>query len=88
MQMHTHTPPTHTPTHTLTFCLFADLQGWDKTYCLQFVNKDFDTIHFFGDKTFQVASLPEHPSATPICLALVSAFVLPGLSTPELQCST
>jgi len=27
-------------------------QGWDKTYCLQFVEKDFDEIHFFGDKTF------------------------------------
>lgn len=26
--------------------------GWDKTYCLQFVDKDFDDIHFFGDKTF------------------------------------
>eukprot|EP00088_Acartia_fossae_P061970 TRINITY_DN7458_c0_g1_i1.p1 TRINITY_DN7458_c0_g1~~TRINITY_DN7458_c0_g1_i1.p1 ORF type:complete len:252 (+),score=58.05 TRINITY_DN7458_c0_g1_i1:41-796(+) len=27
-------------------------EGWDKTYCLQFVEKDgFDTIHFFGDKT-------------------------------------
>jgi len=26
--------------------------GWDKRYCLQFVEKDgFDTIHFFGDKT-------------------------------------
>ncbi|KAK6033991.1 eukaryotic phosphomannomutase [Cooperia oncophora] len=25
--------------------------GWDKTYCLQFIEKDFDTIHFFGDKT-------------------------------------
>nr|CDJ83725.1 Eukaryotic phosphomannomutase domain containing protein [Haemonchus contortus] len=25
--------------------------GWDKTYCLQFLEKDFDTIHFFGDKT-------------------------------------
>ncbi|EFO16787.1 eukaryotic phosphomannomutase [Loa loa] len=24
--------------------------GWDKTYCLQFLN-DFHTIHFFGDKT-------------------------------------
>lgn len=22
--------------------------GWDKTYCLQFVENDFDTIHFFG----------------------------------------
>ncbi len=26
--------------------------GWDKTYCLQFVEADFDSIHFFGDKTF------------------------------------
>ncbi|KKP94986.1 MAG: Phosphomannomutase [candidate division TM6 bacterium GW2011_GWE2_36_25] len=25
-------------------------QGWDKTYCLRFLN-DFDTILFFGDKT-------------------------------------
>lgn len=27
-------------------------QGWDKTYCLQFVDKDFGDIHFFGDKTY------------------------------------
>ncbi|MCH0628383.1 HAD-IIB family hydrolase [Kocuria palustris] len=27
--------------------------GWDKTYCLQYVEKDFDTIHFFGDKTYK-----------------------------------
>jgi phosphomannomutase len=28
-------------------------QGWDKTYCLKFLNPDeFDEIHFFGDKTF------------------------------------
>ncbi|KAG8343376.1 phosphomannomutase [Trypanosoma vivax] len=26
-------------------------EGWDKTYCLQFVENDFDEIHFFGDKT-------------------------------------
>ena len=27
-------------------------KGWDKTYCLQFVENDcFDEIHFFGDKT-------------------------------------
>lgn len=25
-------------------------KGWDKTYCLQFLNS-FDEIHFFGDKT-------------------------------------
>lgn len=29
------------------------MQGWDKTYCLQFVEKEFDEIHFFGDKTFE-----------------------------------
>lgn len=28
--------------------------GWDKTYCLQFVeNEGFDEIHFFGDKTME-----------------------------------
>jgi phosphomannomutase len=28
--------------------------GWDKTYCLQHVEKDgFKTIHFFGDKTYK-----------------------------------
>lgn len=25
--------------------------GWDKTFCLQYIEKDFDVIHFFGDKT-------------------------------------
>ena len=28
--------------------------GWDKTYALQFVDKEFPTIHFFGDKTYEV----------------------------------
>ena len=28
-------------------------KGWDKTYCLQFL-KDYETIHFFGDKTMPV----------------------------------
>mmetsp|Transcript_12269 Transcript_12269/g.17118 ORF Transcript_12269/g.17118 Transcript_12269/m.17118 type:complete len:251 (-) Transcript_12269:147-899(-) len=29
-------------------------QGWDKTYSLKFLDaKDFDEIHFFGDKTFE-----------------------------------
>lgn len=28
--------------------------GWDKTYCLQHVeDKNFKTIHFFGDKTYE-----------------------------------
>lgn len=26
-------------------------KGWDKTYCLQFVEDKYDEIHFFGDKT-------------------------------------
>eukprot|EP00049_Salpingoeca_infusionum_P027113 m.30562 g.30562 ORF g.30562 m.30562 type:complete len:112 (-) comp9287_c0_seq1:238-573(-) len=30
-------------------------EGWDKTYCLRHVKAaaEFDTIHFFGDKTFK-----------------------------------
>ncbi|BBN05730.1 phosphomannomutase [Marchantia polymorpha subsp. ruderalis] len=28
-------------------------QGWDKTFCLQFVEKEFSEIHFFGDKTYK-----------------------------------
>ncbi|KAK1394118.1 Phosphomannomutase [Heracleum sosnowskyi] len=27
-------------------------QGWDKTYCLRYLN-DFSEIHFFGDKTYK-----------------------------------
>ena len=35
------------------------MQGWDKTYCLQFVEADgFNDIHFFGDKTFEVRCGP------------------------------
>jgi phosphomannomutase len=26
-------------------------QGWDKTYCLQFIETKYTSIHFFGDKT-------------------------------------
>lgn len=26
-------------------------EGWDKTYCLQFVEDKYDEIYFFGDKT-------------------------------------
>lgn len=29
-------------------------QNWDKTYCLRFVKDQYDEIHFFGDKTFEV----------------------------------
>ncbi len=27
-------------------------KGWDKSFCLQFVEKEFDEIHFFGDKCY------------------------------------
>lgn len=27
-------------------------EGWDKTYCLRFIDEKVKTIHFFGDKTF------------------------------------
>ncbi|GAB6032638.1 hypothetical protein CHUAL_011517 [Chamberlinius hualienensis] len=27
-------------------------EGWDKTYCLTYLQDQFKTIHFFGDKTF------------------------------------
>mmetsp|Transcript_19058 Transcript_19058/g.32642 ORF Transcript_19058/g.32642 Transcript_19058/m.32642 type:complete len:245 (+) Transcript_19058:167-901(+) len=27
-------------------------QGWDKTYCLQFL-EEFQTVYFFGDKTYE-----------------------------------
>lgn len=26
-------------------------KGWDKTYCLRYVDSEFEQIHFFGDKT-------------------------------------
>jgi phosphomannomutase len=36
----------------ISFDLFPT--GWDKTYCLRFLNEeDFDEVHFFGDKTFE-----------------------------------
>ena len=41
----------------------SPMQGWDKTYCLQFVEADgFNDIHFFGDKTFEVGTTlhPRH----------------------------
>ena len=28
-------------------------EGWDKTYCLQFVEGKYDNIYFFGDKTYE-----------------------------------
>ena len=28
-------------------------KGWDKTYCLQFLENVYDKIYFFGDKTYE-----------------------------------
>ena len=25
-------------------------KGWDKSFCLQYVENEYDVIHFFGDK--------------------------------------
>uniref|UniRef100_A0A914Y1F1 Phosphomannomutase n=1 Tax=Panagrolaimus superbus TaxID=310955 RepID=A0A914Y1F1_9BILA len=38
--------------------------GWDKTYCLKYLNSEYDTIHFFGDKTMSGGNdyeIYEHP---------------------------
>ena len=42
-----------TPTQQVTQPAHSAAQGWDKTYCLQYV-EGFEEIHFFGDKTFPV----------------------------------
>ena len=40
-------------------------KGWDKTFCLQFIDsEEYDTVHFFGDKTQEGGGdyeLFEHP---------------------------
>lgn len=28
-------------------------EGWDKSYCLEMVEKDYDEIHFWGDKCYE-----------------------------------
>ena len=30
-------------------------EGWDKTFCLKFLEGKYDEIHFFGDKCFEVS---------------------------------
>lgn len=35
--------------------------GWDKTFALRFLDpKDYDEIHFFGDKTYEVCYSIQH----------------------------
>lgn len=28
-------------------------KGWDKSFCLQYVENEYDEIHFFGDKCYK-----------------------------------
>ncbi|VDK40212.1 unnamed protein product [Taenia asiatica] len=35
--------------------------GWNKCFCLQFL-EDYDTIHFFGDRTMEVGRRFAHPN--------------------------
>lgn len=54
----------------------ATAQGWDKTYCLQFLEpRGFKEIHFFGDKTYEVRPTPTVLSlgADTSCLGLLVA---------------
>ena len=30
--------------------------GWDKSFCLKFIENDYDEIHFWGDKTYEVST--------------------------------
>ncbi|KAL4146059.1 hypothetical protein PRNP1_011932 [Phytophthora ramorum] len=51
-------PPCEFPEYNLTFSIGGQISfdvfptGWDKTFCLRYLDaKDYDEIHFFGDKT-------------------------------------
>lgn len=56
------------PDYGLTYSIGGEISfdvfpnGWDKTYCLRHVeDEQFEEIHFFGDKTYQVrASSDRH----------------------------
>ncbi|XP_010790751.1 phosphomannomutase 2-like, partial [Notothenia coriiceps] len=53
----------------ISFDVFPD--GWDKTFCLRFVEEDFSAIHFFGDKTKPVSMLTEqHGSSFKVRISL------------------
>ncbi|GFY92588.1 phosphomannomutase [Actinidia rufa] len=40
-------------------------QGWDKTYCLRYLD-DFHEIHFFGDKTYKLPARKTQYCSVPI----------------------
>ena len=57
--------------------------GWDKTYCLRFLDH-FTEIHFFGDKTFKVSHAPPCPAAPRTLLSF--SFLLLAFSFAPLFC--
>lgn len=49
--------------------------GWDKTFCLQFIEKGgYKTIHFFGDKTDPVSKYNQYILIILVCLFLISTY--------------
>ncbi|OQU81088.1 hypothetical protein SORBI_3006G008200 [Sorghum bicolor] len=52
-------------------------QGWDKTYCLRYL-EEFQEIHFFGDKTYKLPAL-----MTRYNNAEISSWLSTYTSTPE-----
>ena len=46
--------------------------GWDKTFCLQFLEKDgIKNIHFFGDKTSAVSFLYASNKSNSNCIVMI-----------------
>lgn len=61
-------------------------QGWDKTFCLRFLDQnEFDEVHFFGDKTFEVHGPVPH---MPVCLLIccVLGLCLACIDTGTMPC--
>jgi len=69
----------------LSFDVFPS--GWDKTYCLQFLEKDgFKEIHFFGDKTFKVRMHTRSPQAQILSSPPLPSPFLPHFPSPAASC--
>ncbi|OQU81083.1 hypothetical protein SORBI_3006G008200 [Sorghum bicolor] len=62
-------------------------QGWDKTYCLRYL-EEFQEIHFFGDKTYKLPALMTRYNNAEISswlsdLHLIVPLICTYTSTPE-----
>ncbi|VVB03823.1 unnamed protein product [Arabis nemorensis] len=64
-------------------------KGWDKTYCLQYL-EDFNEIHFFGDKTYEggndyeIYESPKtigHSVTSPFSISLIGCITTKELGT-------